>query len=131
MIGYLGDILFTVSSEKILTPSNIRWGGSARYAEHQRHCNYALTEFTGVNADYFPMDITLSRDLGVNPIEELVKIWTYKRTGAALRLVLGDRAYGKHRWTIRDHTIKVEHTDARGNFSYVVVSLYLMEHIRR
>ena len=46
-IGCLGDIPFEVSSNKIQTPKNMKWSGSARYATHQRHGGDALTEFVG------------------------------------------------------------------------------------
>ena len=58
LIGYLGKsagsgISFVVSREVFRTPKNLKWSGSARYAAHQRHGTYALTEFTGIDPSRF------------------------------------------------------------------------------
>lgn len=84
VIGYLGEaantgVIFEVSDETVETVRNMVWSGSARYAVHQRHMNHALTEFTGLDPDKISFDITLAADLGVEPMEELVKLWTFKR----------------------------------------------------
>ena len=81
VIGYLGKaadngIQFKVSDEMIRTLSGIKWGGSARYSTHDRHNTNALTEFTGLDPDTFSFSMLLAADLGVNPTEELVKIFT-------------------------------------------------------
>ena len=135
MIGYLGKdadngILFTVSREVFLTPTGITWGGSARYATHERHNTHALTEFTGLNPDSFSFDILLTAELGVNPLDEVVKIWGYERDGEALGLVIGGKAYGKYRWNITKHEIKIKYTDAAGDMYAVEVSLTLQEYLK-
>ncbi|MCL2588639.1 MAG: phage tail protein [Oscillospiraceae bacterium] len=130
-IGYLGDILFQISSEEIKTIRNMRWSGSARYAEHQRHLNNALTEATGLDPDKISFQIQLSADLGVDVRQELVKLWTYKRQFTTLRLVIGPHAYGKFRWTIPDFNIDVEHFDRDGNMSLALVAINLLEYVDR
>ena len=135
MIGYLGKdadngILFTVSREVFLTPTGITWGGSARYATHERHNTHALTEFTGLNPDSFSFDILLTAELGVNPLDEVVKICGYERDGEALGLVIGGKAYGKYRWNITKHEIKIKYTDAAGDMYAVEVSLSLQEYLK-
>lgn len=135
MIGYLGKdadngILFTVSREVFLTPTGITWGGSARYATHERHNTHALTEFTGLNPDSFSFDILLTAELGVNPLDEVVKIWGYERDGEALGLVIGGKAYGKYRWNITKHEIKIKYTDAAGDMYAVEVSLSIQEYLK-
>ena len=128
-IGYLGDILFEVSSDTIATPNNVQWSGSARYTEHQRHLNHALTEFTGLDADKMSFDITLASYLGVDVMAELVKIWTYERKGTTLPLVIGIKPYGKYRWTIKNHKIAMKHFDGKGNLESTVVSISLLEYL--
>jgi len=88
----------------------------------------ALAEFTGLNLDNFAFKLQLCRDLGVDPLEAITKIWTYEREATALRLVLGTRAYGKHRWVIRDHSVEIEHYDAVGNISVASVTVHLLEY---
>jgi len=131
MIGCLGDIIFTVSSKRIMTPNNIQWSGSVRFAEHQRHLTNALTEFTGIDADKFAFRIKILAENGVDVMEELVKIWGHERKGTPLTLVFGSKAYGKHRWTVRNHRVTMEYFDSVGNLSGADVSLNLIEYLSR
>ncbi len=136
VIGYLGKsaeegILFTVSADVVETVSNMTWSGSARYATHQRLGANALTEFTGLDPDKITFDITLAADLGVNPTDEITKIWTYQRDGTALQLLLGEHAYGRYRWSITSHKTKVTNSDAHGNIYSAVVSVSLQEYLSK
>lgn len=135
VVGFLGEsasegIVFEVSDKTVRTLDNMKWSGSARYAVHNRHNNNALTEFVGVDPDKITFDITMRRELGVKPMEELTKIWRYEREGIALALVIGEKGYGKYRWNIVNHTIEVEHTDREGNIMGAVVSIELQEYLR-
>lgn len=129
VIGCLGDIVFEVSSKKVKTFDNMQWSGSARYAEHQRHLSNALTEFTGLDPDAISFDMVLSVYLGVEPMAELVKLWTHERNGKPLSLVIGDKAYGKYKWTITNHKIKMQNFDKRGNLTGATVSVSLLEYL--
>jgi len=135
VIGYLGKdpdsgIQFEVSREVFRTPNNMKWSGSARYSTHERHATHALTEFTGLDPDSFSFDMLLTAELGVDPMEELVKIWTFEREGEAVGLVIGGHAYGKYRWTIRKHDVKMEYTDTAGDLYAVEVSVDLLEYLK-
>lgn len=129
-VGVLGDIVFQVSSNVIKTLDNLQWSGSARYGEHSRHLTNALTEFTGIDPDTMSFDMELSAYLGVDPMAELVKIWTYERSGKPLSLVVGERAYGKYKWTIKSHKIKMRTYDKRGNVTGASVSVELLEYLK-
>ena len=130
IIGCLGDIVFTVSDTTVRTLDNWAWSGSARYATHERHLTHALTEFTGLDPDKITFDITLSADLGVDPIAEVVKIWDIERSGREVPLTVGDKGYGKYRWNIIKHEMKVKATDKRGNVYAATVSVSLQEYLR-
>lgn len=129
-VGVLGDIIFQVSADVIKTFDNLQWSGSARYGEHKRHLTNTLTEFTGVDPDKFSFDIELSIYLGVEPMGELEKIWEYERTGKPLSLVVGERPYGKYKWTITSHKIKFKSFDKRGNMTGASVSIELLEYLK-
>lgn len=135
MIGYLGKstgdgIQFIVSREVFRTPKNMMWRGSARYAVHERHATHALTEFTGLDPDYFSFDMLLTAELGVDPMKELTKIWRYERNAAAVGLVIGGHGYGKYRWTVQKHETKMEYTNALGDLYAVEVSVELLEYLK-
>ena len=129
VVGCLGDIPFIVSAETVRTVDNVAWSGSARYAVHQRHSTHALTEFTGLDPDKITFDITLSTELGVDPIAEVVKIWNYERSGTAVPLTIGTKGYGKYRWNITNHKMKMQYLDRAGNVTHAIVSVSLQEYL--
>lgn len=129
VIGCLGNIVFTVSEETVRTLDNMVWTGSARYAVHQRHMTHALTEFVGLDPDKITFDITLSAELGVDPNAEVTSIWTHERDGTALPLTLGSKAYGKYRWNIVSHKMKMQYFDRAGDVTNAVVSISLQEYL--
>ena len=134
VVGYMGEssskgIVFSVSDQVVLTLENFKWSGSARYSVHNRHNYHALTEYTGMDPDKITFDITLSADLGVDPIAEVVKIWNIERSGKAVPLTVGDKGYGKYRWNIVKHEMKVKATDRRGNVYAATVSVSLQEYL--
>ena len=129
-VGCVGEIVFSVSDNLVQTLNNAQWSGSARYATHQRHLKDALTEFCGLEPDTFSFDMVLSAFLGVNPQTEINKIWQYERSGEALSLVIGNKAYGKYRWNIVSHKAKMQHYDKEGNLLHATVSINLQEYLK-
>ena len=120
VVGYMGKsssegIVFEVSDQTVRTLKNFKWSGSARYSVHNRHNYHALTEYTGMDPDKITFDMTLLAEHGVNPLEEVVKLWKYEREGTAVALTIGTKCYGKYRWNIVSHTMTAEYTDRDGN----------------
>ena len=130
-IGRLGDITFEASETMIRTLSNMKWSGSARYATHQRHGGNALTEFVGLGTDAFSFSITLSRELGVEPMDEIKKLWKYERAGEAVPLNIGGHAYGRYRWSILSHDTKIDYTDVNGNIHTCTVTVKMQEYLKK
>lgn len=128
-VGMLGDIAFEVSDETVQTLNNLSWSGSARYASHQRHGTDVKTEFTGLDADKLQFDIVLSAYLGVNPMEQIGKLWAYEREGRTLPLVLGNKVYGKWRWSLLKHNVKAKFFDGDGDLTHCTVTVNLQEYI--
>lgn len=131
MVGCLGEVVFEVSAETVRTINNVVWSGKARYATHQRHLGNALTEFTGLDPDGMTFDITLSAYLGTKPMDELAKLWTYQRAGTPVPLVIGTHAYGKYRWSIVSHTMRLQTFTPEGDVITATVSVTLQEYLRK
>ena len=129
-IGMLGDIVFEVSDETVMTLKSMNWSGSARHATHHRLLTNAKTEFVGIDPDKMKFDIVLSAYLGVNPQTVITKIFQYERAGTPLPLVVGRKAYGKYRWTIQQHQTKAQFFDGEGDMTHCTVSLSLLEYLK-
>lgn len=129
-LGILGDVVFQVTEETVKTLNNLRWSGSARWAVHERHGGDALTEFTGREPDEISFDIYLSAFLGVNPMEDIVRLWNYEREGTPIPFMLGEHKYGKLRWVIQDHTTTPESYDGEGDITSCTVTVKLLEYLK-
>lgn len=129
-IGTLGDIAFQVSDKIVQTFQNMTWKGSANYAIHNRRLTNSLTEFVGIDPDSITLDIELSTYLGSDVMAELGKIWKYERTGEAVSLVVGGKGYGKYKWNLTGHTIKMRSFDKEGKLTRAVVSISLQEYLK-
>ena len=112
------------------TLDNMVWSGSARYAVHERHLTHALTEFTGLDPDKITFDITLTSELGVDPVTEVVKIWNIERSGQAVPLTIGTKGYGKYRWNITKHEMKMTAHYGNGDIRTATISVSLQEYLR-
>lgn len=130
VIGCLGDIPFLVSEEVVRTLDNMVWSGSVRFPVHERHLTNALTEFAGIDPDQITFDIVLSADLGTNPNDEVINIWNYERSGQAVPLTIGEKGYGKYRWNITKHSMKMQAFFRNGDVHTATVSVTLQEYLR-
>ena len=129
IVGCLGDVIFTVSRSVVRTLDNMTWSGSARYATHERHLTHALTEYTGLDPDKITFDILLSAELGVDPRAEVVKLWNIERSGRAVPLTVGTKGYGKYRWNILKHEMKMKTFYGNGDVHTATVSVSLQEYL--
>lgn len=128
-IGCLGEIIFEVSDKVVKTLQSATWGGSVSIHTHERHLDNSLQEFVSIDPDSFTFAMQLSAYLGVNPQEELNKIWNYERGGIAVSLTIGTKGYGKSRWLIKNHKIKMENYDKDGDLTSATVNVTLTEYI--
>lgn len=130
VIGSLGGIVFTVSSEKIMTINNIKVSGSANFGKHQRHGGNTLLEYVGNDADTLSFDIKLAAQLGVDVEQEIDKIADAQRSGEALKLVIGKKVYGRYRWVIEKWSASYSAFDKNGKPILANVSLTLNEYLK-
>ncbi len=129
-VGSLGDIVFSVSSNKVETLKNLKYTKSASFAEHNRHCADTILEYTGNNPAEISFDITLSYLLGVKVEKEIKKLDLYTRRGKAMKLVIGKKVYGSYLWVIEKYSVNYQHFDKSGNVVTADVSLSLKEYCR-
>jgi phage protein U len=129
--GTLGDIVFSVSRKQIQTFDGLKWDSSAKYAGHERHLKDVLPEFTGLDADKISFSMLFSVSLGINPMTEIVKLLNAERSGAAMRLVIGSKAYGKNKWVITSTSKALNRFDNKGNLLSAKVDISLMAYAWR
>lgn len=128
-VGCLGDIIFEVSDSVIRTLHDATWSGSVTIQTHKIHLDNSLQEFVSIDPDGFTFSIRLAYYLGVKPMDEIIKIFDYERSGTALPLTLGTKSYGKSLWLIKSHKTKFETYDKGGDLASATVSITLVEYI--
>ena len=87
-------------------------------------------EFTGTDPDTFSFDMILSYYLGVDPSPEIDKLVTYEQEGQTVPLVIGSRTYGRFRWVVEKHSVKMETFGGDGRLLGATVSVNLLEYLR-
>lgn len=130
-IGSLGDVIFAVSDEEIKTIRDAQWSGKGGWQQHKRHMKMPLPEFVGPELDSFKFNIRISAYLGTKEVmDEIATLLTYEREGKILPLILGEKIYGRYRWTLTSHTVKMNYFDKEGNLTDADLSITLTEYPR-
>lgn len=96
MIGILGNVIFTVSSFKVLTFSGLTKDVSVRTVEHEVIGMKPKTEFIGPDLKPVSFDMRLDANLGVNPQDEIDNLEYLCENGIICVLILGDKVHGEY-----------------------------------
>lgn len=126
--GSLGDVIFEVSSARVFTPQSFSMNREARYEDHEVQGAFPRPEFLAPGLATGTLPITLRRDLGCEPFEEVEKLEDMSVKGEVLRLIIAGKNLG--RWTIRKVDQSWRHMTGRdsGPFS-ISLSLALKEYL--
>lgn len=114
VIGSLGDIVFSVSHDRIYTFSGLSHTVGAKYSTHERIGQAPLLEYTGQDVEKISMNIKLLAKFGVNPLEEAERLNALCRDGVPLRFMLGKEKIGAFKWVITSITNKMDCIDKDG-----------------
>ncbi len=135
MIGAIGDeklnniIVFSVSSDKVLTFDNFEQTSSIRTGKHEIHLQKPKTEFLGPDLDTITFTMRFDVALGINPMSEIEKLRLVQRSGSPVSLVIGGKSYGENLWAIKSFRREHRQVDNRGNVLVAEVSIELEEYI--
>jgi len=130
-VGTLGNIVFSVSSERVNTFDGMKWESSAQYATHNRHLKDVLLEYTGTDADKISFSMYFSVFLGMDPFEEIERLLKAERDGQVMRLIIGGKPYGRHGFVITNTSKDLERFDNKGNLLIARVNVSLMAYAGR
>lgn len=114
-IGTWGDLVFSVSRNKVKTFDGLKWEVSARYVKHDRHLKKQLLEFVGTDTESISFTMLFSVLLGTDPMREIENLRSAVLSGDVSRLIIGSKAYGKTKWVITKISNQLTRYDNRGN----------------
>lgn len=131
MIGALGDIVFTVSSDKVRTFDGMSRSGSARLTTHELINRKPLMEFLGPGGETISMQISFSVYDGLNPEDEAKSLRELRDNGKAVALILGGQPLGDGLWLVESLNETHKHIDNNGAAHQIDVSVTLREYIAK
>ncbi len=127
MIGYLGDVVFSASSDRVFSFRNLKVSASADWGEHKRIGQKSQWEFLGPNAGKVSFEIVLDANYGVEPRKEIEKLISYSESGAVNALVIGGKRIGS-RWRITSVSSAWNCITSSGILTKASVSLTIEEY---
>lgn len=122
-VGSLGELVFEVSNEAVLTPGRVSRERAARYEEHKVLRGMPRLEFLSAELQTLRLDIRLSVSLGTAPQAVLDDLDEWCREGIVKRLILGGRNRGMYAITSLSETWGQSYADGRLMSADVSVSL--------
>lgn len=128
-IGYMGEIPFTTSADKIRTFSDFSRKGDPRLGSHDIIGGKSRLEFIAAANEEISMSIKLSTGIGLDPEKELEDLREMRDTGAVFNLFIGGKPVSENKWIISSMGEDVKYFNDKGEIISVDVSLTLKEYV--
>ena len=127
-IGTLGEIIFEVSRETIMTLSKFSRTKSASLQTHNVHLKTGLVEFTGSSPETISFNIKASKYLGADPHDTYLMLREYMSNGTAVPFIVGNVIFGSYRWVVSKCKATYNYYDKKGNVTDMDISVTLTEY---
>lgn len=101
MIGYFGNVVFETSDKRILTFIGLKHDSAGRWEKHNVIGVKPKGEFIGPDSDTITFTIDLNGSNGVKPRSEMETWLNMVNTGVADILVIGTKALGTDKWSVK------------------------------
>lgn len=98
-VGSIGDVVFEVSSSRVLTPESVSFSDGASYEEHKVIGAFPVSEYVAPELRTCHLTITLRRSMGCDPKEEAEHLVDLCLDGEVVQLVVAGENMGPY--TIR------------------------------
>lgn len=125
MLGSLGDLTFSVSSNKIFTYKDLTIKSGVRVAEHASLQTKPTLEFIGESLDEVSLKFDLRIENRINPIVEFNKLKDKMKKTEELLFFIGNKKIGK--FIIVDISQEYRRIDNRGNVLAMGLDINLKE----
>lgn len=127
-IGYMGSIVFMVSSHYFLTPANVQQDASGRWEDHEVIYKKPVSEFLGPSLQQMSFDLFLLAQLGVNPKTQYEMLRRMCEAGAVFPLIIGGRPVSDNYWTLREVSLTDTMYTPLGKLQAAKVNVKLVEY---
>lgn len=129
LVGYLGDIPFTVSRSFMRTFSEFNRNSTARWSKHDLIGQKPVLEFLGSDIEKISFKMLLRKDKGVTPEDELERLRQIRDTGEVFSLIIDDKPVSDNFWVIESLDESVAYWGKSGQMLSAEVSVTLQEYV--
>lgn len=128
-IGSLGNIVFQVSSNKVVTFDNFKRTTKARTASHDIIGQKPIIEYLGPDGEEITFTMLFRMDCGVTPSEEVAKVREMCQKGTAAYFVLCNEMIGDNKWIVTDVGETANFIDNMGRIISSQIEVTIKEYI--
>lgn len=128
-VGTFGGIVFSVSDDMILTPSNFTQTIGSNWAVHDNIGGKQKSEYMGPALRVLNFDMKISAELGVRPRKMLQKLEKMAEGSEAHMLVIGGKPVGENPWRLVSLSEEWGTVLNRGELISASVSVSLEEYV--
>jgi phage protein U len=128
-IGSWGDVIFEVSSDKVLTFDDLERDIEDRWEKHDIIGEAPKSEYLGQGLDTVTLTLIFDVSFGVNPRHEVDRLREMSRSGQAEDLIIGGKGLGIKLWKIKSMKQKFQRLDNEGRLLHSEVSVTFEEYV--
>ncbi|MFQ7320039.1 MAG: phage tail protein [Faecalibacterium sp.] len=128
-VGTYGDVLFSVSQLRVLTPSNISGSTGADWADHAVLNGKPKSQYMSPKLKKYQMDIQLSSSFGVAPRIALNRLQEMSERGEVHYLIIGLVPLSMNKFAIESITDTWDDVGRMGVLMECKVSLTFREYV--
>lgn len=128
-IGAFNELVFEVSTEKVITYDDYKRETKARYARHELINQTSVLEYLGRDLEEITFTMMFTVSLGVDPAEETSKLRRMCLDGVADYLILGNTVVGENLWTIESVGEAKKAVDHFGKTIVSSVNVKMVEYV--
>ena len=127
-IGYMGDIVFVVSPDYMITPMDYERESAGRWTEHDLLMRKPVSQFGGPGLEKLSFSIILDAVHGIDVAEQLKKLRVMRDTGAVFPLIIGGKPVTQSYWRLDSIKETGNYWTADGRLLQCTPSLTLTEY---
>ncbi|MGE7794983.1 phage tail protein [Lysinibacillus fusiformis] len=127
-IGSFADVVFEVSTKRVLTFDDFERTNSPRWQEHTILGQKPILEFEGPAADTISFTILLKAELGINPGKQLSRLRNFSHSGRKGLFIRGNVPISTNYFVITNIHEKHRNIDKQGNVLSIEVDLDIKEY---
>ena len=129
MVGCLGDVVFNVSGDYLLTPESISGSTGAEWAKHDSLHGKSASEYIGPKLKSYKIPLTLDARFGVPPRRTLETLQAMAEGSGVYWFVIGGRPVGDHPYKLHAVSDSWDNVLNDGALLQCKVSLELEEYV--